>query len=623
MGWTEELCKTYDRCSSLVGKKDDAGNILLPLGHLINNAQITITIDEKGNFIRAEKNEKEDQPTVMPATEGSASRSSGISPMPLCDKLCYVAKDYDVFDTSDKSASEKYNSYMSQLHHWSSRADAPISVTAIFRYLESGNVIHDLQREKLEFDKDDFVRFRIRYSQPGHIENTWEDPELYQSFQKFYTTLLEKRGFDYISGKNAIVTNKLPAKVRNQGDKAKLISSNDTSGYTFRGRFLNADEAAEVGYVSSQKAHNALRWLIERQGYKNGSESIVAWAPDGRKVDGIFSSTDELFSDLGITDDLKDDPDTAEVYARKLNLAISGYHAVIDDAEKIVIMAVDTADSSPQGRLSITYYQELLGSTFLHNIQKWHQECSWHLSYVKRDEKEWQRRFIGAPSPREIALAAYGTEQSDFLQIDDKVNKKCIDRIIPCIVQARRIPKDIVRAAVRSAGTPTRFNSYNWNKIVEISCALIHKEWEENPHANHKEVTIMSLDLSNHDRSYLFGRLLAVFKRMEEYVNYKNGVDRPTAAETYWNAYTCHPAKTAMIIRGKIQPYVLKLKGGAKDHYSRLMEEIINVLSEDNHFSNQPLNEQYLIGYYCQYSDLRKKKDSEVTTDEQEEKNNE
>lgn len=615
MGWTQELCKTYDRCSDLAGKKDDAGNVLLPLGHLINNVQITITIDEKGNFIRAEMNGKEDQPTIMPVTEDSASRSSGISPMPLCDKLCYVAKDYNVLDASDKSAPKKYDAYINQLHQWSDRTDTPISIKAIARYLERGNVIHDLQQEQIDFKKEDFVRFRIRYSEPGHIENTWEDPELYNSFQKLYTTLLEKNGFDYISGKDTIVTNKLPAKVRNQGDKAKLISSNDTSGYTFRGRFMNADEAAEVGYVSSQKVHNTLRWLIEKQGYKNGSESIVAWAPDGRKVVGILSSTDDLFADLGITDDSKEDPDTAEVYARKLNKAISGYHAKIDDAEKIVVMAVDTADSSNQGRLSITYYQELLGSTFLHNIKKWHQECSWHLSYFVRGKNEKAKRFIGAPSPIDISLAAYGTEQNDILKTDDKIKKKCVDRILPCIIQARRIPKDIVRAAVRSAGTPTRFNSYNWNKIVEISCALIHKEIVEKTHSN-EEGVVMALDVNNHDRSYLFGRLLAVFKRTEEYVNYKNGVDRPTAAETYWNAYTYHPAKTAMIIRGKIQPYILKLKGGSKDFYSRLLEDIMNVLSDENNFSNQPLTEQYLIGYYCQYADLRKKANNSKTEDE-------
>ena len=75
-----------------------------------------------------------------------------------------------------------------------------------------------------------------------------------------------------------------PAKLRNDGDKAKLISSNDTSGFTFRGRFLTADQAATVGFETTQKAHFALRWLISRQGYRKGDLAIVAWATSGASI---------------------------------------------------------------------------------------------------------------------------------------------------------------------------------------------------------------------------------------------------------------------------------------------------------------------------------------------------
>lgn len=58
---------------------------------------------------------------------------------------------------------------------------------------------------------------------------------------------------------------------------AKLISGNDERGFTYRGRFENRGQAVSVGYESSQKTHNALRWLLARQGKYIDGEVTVAW----------------------------------------------------------------------------------------------------------------------------------------------------------------------------------------------------------------------------------------------------------------------------------------------------------------------------------------------------------
>ena len=68
----------------------------------------------------------------------------------------------------------------------------------------------------------------------------------------------------------------LPDKIRHSGDDAKLISSNDKSGFTYRGRFIDAEQTFSVSFEASQKAHNALRWLIGKQGFRNGDQVFVA-----------------------------------------------------------------------------------------------------------------------------------------------------------------------------------------------------------------------------------------------------------------------------------------------------------------------------------------------------------
>ena len=67
---------------------------------------------------------------------------------------------------------------------------------------------------------------------------------------------------------------------------AKLISANDTSGFTYRGRFSEEWQAASVGYMASQKAHNALRWLASDQGVRefSGNRIFLCWNPQGKAI---------------------------------------------------------------------------------------------------------------------------------------------------------------------------------------------------------------------------------------------------------------------------------------------------------------------------------------------------
>src|SRR5205807_793648 len=111
----------------------------------------------------------------------------------------------------------------------------------------------------------------------------WEDRSMMRSWADFQLQRQSKRGFCFITGRDdgALAENH-PARIRNPADRAKLVSSNDEAGYTFRGRFHCGDEAAGISDSATQKAHSELRWLIERQGYRNGSQAIVAWAISGK-----------------------------------------------------------------------------------------------------------------------------------------------------------------------------------------------------------------------------------------------------------------------------------------------------------------------------------------------------
>lgn len=91
MSWTDELYQIYEYNS---GREFDENEpVMLPVAHSTANAQIELTLDLDGNFKGARTVEKKDAVTVIPATEDSAARTSGIAAMPFADKLVYIAGD--------------------------------------------------------------------------------------------------------------------------------------------------------------------------------------------------------------------------------------------------------------------------------------------------------------------------------------------------------------------------------------------------------------------------------------------------------------------------------------------------------------------------------------------------
>ncbi|MBN1983694.1 MAG: type I-C CRISPR-associated protein Cas8c/Csd1, partial [Chitinivibrionales bacterium] len=264
MSWIQELFETYEACAG--NKSIPDADELCPVGYSIQNAHVEITVDENGNFIRAKLIQKEDDPkTFIPVTEKSGGRTSGEAPHPLCDSLQYCAADYTKYGGVRTSY---FVSYLAQLEAWAKSPFTHPKVNAIYKYVQKGELIKDLKQtgilsfendkliveEKgslgssapimklLTFDTNDtkdqakvFIRWSVE--SPNELSShTWEDYSLFKSWQKYLDSLEAEEGFCYVTGEKTIIAQKHPAKLRNGKDGAKLISSNDNSGYTFRGR---------------------------------------------------------------------------------------------------------------------------------------------------------------------------------------------------------------------------------------------------------------------------------------------------------------------------------------------------------------------------------------------------
>lgn len=174
------------------------------------------------------------------------------------------------------------------------------------------------------------VRWRVVGLDDGEKEACWADQSLFRAFIDCYRAKTEDQGqkLCMISGtlsRSAVQHPKGIAPVC--GGNAKLISSNDSSGFTYRGRFAEDWQAATVSYEASQKAHSALRWLAANQGTQIGGRVFLCWNPQGKPVRNV---TDAFRKDTtAITNPTE--------YKEDLRKTLLGYRAVLPDSAGVVI----------------------------------------------------------------------------------------------------------------------------------------------------------------------------------------------------------------------------------------------------------------------------------------------
>ena len=285
MGLLERCYQAYEKNKAQVGKPSTSlrtgweAPVLLPVAHTTQKVNIEVSLAADGTFRTAGVVLAADMTTVIPCTEGSSARTSGAVPHPLVDKLQYIAGDYAARGGKKKPM---WTEYLDQLRAW---CDSPFgldTVRAVLRYLEKGTLIADLVAcgvlvagadgkllSKWTGPKEEtppiftsvtggdqteaFVRLRVEGDALA------EDPAVWDSYTRYYQSTLQSVGVCYVQGKEMPLSLLSPYKIRNAGDRAKLISSNDKTNFTFRGRFDTAEEALSIGYETTQKAHSALR----------------------------------------------------------------------------------------------------------------------------------------------------------------------------------------------------------------------------------------------------------------------------------------------------------------------------------------------------------------------------
>lgn len=619
MGWIKNLCDTYDACKDAVGKCDgNQATMLLPLGHLLTELNVIVYLKSDGTLYRAEKL-KEKMLICIPCTDESEARSGTKAidfPHPLFDQIKYLTT----------------HNYLNNLKKWmdflQDNPKYPLAyqaIAAVYCYLAKGTLSNDLQSFQITVKDDLFIGFCVNLDDSPN-DKLWMIPELWEAWIDFYRSediaKRETQDICYITGNKSTYTQKHPKSINRASGNAKLITGNDDKNFTFRGRFEEPSQAVTVSYEASQKAHQALRWLISKSScYRCDSQAIIAWAIDSTPdVIRFFDDSYNIYNTMEKTDEEKltiAENTICVDYANALKKALSGYSTSSRLKKHVRRIAIISTDSATTGRMSVTYYRELSENEYEERIEQWHNTCKWYQPLGKDADKEYKYRyFIGAPAIDRIVLAVLGKRRSQKDESYDKLVKNLREQLVHCIFDGERIPSSMVVAAINRASNPFMFENKNaksnsdrwrdWEHVLGATCALVKRYY----HDYKKEEFAVELETERRDRDYLYGRLLAVADKIESSARYKQDKtkkdDRATNAIRYMPAFSQHPFRTwNMLFTQQLNPYIQQLNGAG--WYMNLIGDIKQKFEPGEYEKNDPLDGRYLLGFFAQRQEFRKR----------------
>lgn len=626
MSWIQKLCEAYD--AAILCDQSDEAVRLVHLGFICKEVKYHVVLTQDGRFVSADELMDDAKSQEIPSTPQAESRTGANgAPFPLTEQLKYL-----VYEEKNKN---RFEQYMKQLNQWCEQEHAPACLWAVYTYLNGHTLLTDLEAQpnlKLKYFKDTkkregegedrraMVCFSVQM-QDASNDDLWRRADIRQSWIRFLAEWQQgEKEFCYVEGKMLSPMKHHPKLLGN----AKLISSEDTEfPFQYKGRFAIDRSAATISTEASVRAHNALIWLIKRQGLQRYGVTWVVWNTNGAvmkvPIDENNGFVEEEEGDEGA--DYGAVIDTFENYARAVNEAASGYGNKLHDFNPerkncVVILGLEAATN---GRMSVTYYQECLGNAYVAHLESWYIDCCWWRYNPKEKKRE-----IATPHLKQIARAVLGNDAVNAADGDGTHNKSHTkwmrtlqSRILTCIVDKQPLPLDIVRNAFRRVCVPLAFVSLKnrqwsrsaWENSLDTACALIYC-FQKRRQEKHGEVFVPELQVNARTPDYLYGRLLAVADFIEEQAM-AQGRDYPTNAIRFMQQYVQRPFETWQRIHEKLIPYFKKL-GATGLQYQQILSEIEQLFSEEERYERRELSMVFLQGFSSQRQMLFKKRERAV-----------
>ena len=467
---------------------------------------------------------------------------------------------------------------------------------------------------------DTFICFKVRNSNTGEYRDINNFYDLHRSFINYIDDISQgKSGRCNISGDNQILTEKH----RGLLGTAKIISVSENVE-TYLGRFRIGSDIIRIGRKTSEKVNLMMKYLLEN---KNSCERLaenlflVNWFLDDVKNESRFNiiNNETWLSEVNLEEieNILYEPAKKPVSIDndKIGDTFSKGSNKLSPKSNYYLMLID---KSSKGRISIKYNREMTNSQLVQSLVSWQKKYVWE-RYDNTNKKE----LCFVPNFYSMLISAYGAERDKKLVLDNENFKKNqYQNLILAMLDNKSVPMNIKNALSKNIRNRNCYNQ-QWNFILTRALAVLSEGRKE---------FISMRPQEEQTRSFLFGRLLAIYEKIELDVltrnikpqNTSNEDDpstkiRTTNASRLWNTYVNKPDSTVVTLEQRTRVYANKLMGSERQFGSyvkaeKAKEEIAKLFEEKGFWTvkkNTPLDDDFIFGYYSQRKDLYSRKNEE------------
>lgn len=546
MTWIMDLSNLYDQ------KFQENVSGLLPISHVEKTAHVQVEITSNGEFIQAVPISKDQRIKVIPATIDAANRTGKmIAPFPLHEKLQYLT------ETSPQKRIDKeshFQRYLKQLEKWRDSEHGHPILEALYFYIRKNELFSDLIKASI-----------LVQNEKGYLEMSQtllEMPNNSEQLFIFFRVRIDRNNYfnetDLVPRYIAYYQEQLSQKelcyasgeVRAITSKhgSKIISPSD------KGKLLSANDAN--GFTFRGRFTTGLEAVTIGYDVSEKAHHILRWLirKVGVQVGKInvllFSSDEELFPSIMVPGFYKQ--------PLKRNLNVEVYY---------IVLCATTV-----GRLSILQFMRLPFEEYEVLMARWCKKMT--ITYLNEKNSSVSHPF----SINEIVHCLHGKNGS----VTEK--EKTYQRLLSCFFHQNDISKDLLHTLIKRAHRPTDYTLAEWNKIIGLTVTLLSKKYTH---------------LTG--RSYLFGRLFAVAHYIEVQI-YRDKLRVSSNILSKMDAFSNKPLRTWYIIERCIRSYKNRTRSDYSP-YSDLLEEVKGQIGSEN-FSDTPLSEEWLLGFYHQHLTL-------------------
>jgi CRISPR-associated protein Csd1 len=212
--------------------------------------------------------------------------------------------------------------------------------------------------------------------------------------------------------------------------------------------------------------------------------------------------------------------------------------------------------------------------------------------------------------------AVFGAKNVE--NVSDSLKRKIIKELMSSRLDDFPLGRNLVNSAIltteKAAINWTTKDRLEFPRQLAITLAMYRKSIEKERKYN------MELDRGNNNRDYLYGRLLAIYDKAEEFILDRKGENRFTSARKLMPRFSNHPNRTFKEIQERTLCYWESMKKSSRGFYEVLRKEENAIMEQfssiDDFDSNKPLSGRYLIGFSHQRRSLSKKNEKNHVADD-------